>query len=673
MRRCFASSNDAAQKAIQIRQMGFHGMSMREPDDKQSTDARELRPLDPIDPRLPFKLDLSKVTTVTRIAAQSGLKWAALLQSYLTDGYPRAEGLDPSSPGFPKSDPDSFVHGVAAEATLTALAQAGILKIVTDLHPVDRTWASLFQVPKNAEYDRAIVNCKGLNEGFKRPPSLVLAEISALIGLVKFFGDATLSVADIRHFFWQLKVALNDRKYFSFSSSAQGVFECIALAMGWSWSPWTAQGIAGLVVIDAVGRLQAAMREERKKDKKRKKSEEGEEEEVTLIAQPGGAVVEESPPPFWFIVEKSTRQVIAIVVIWYDNFLVISKRESKRTADTIDGMLRAALNAAMGDFKLQWKYAPGEKHAWTVKRNETEYIGIHFHRDDNNTFCWQHISSNIAGWEAVGVTLAPTMSVVQLSRVLGVITWDAHIRLGLRHPSEIRRLMSAVGVMNAKIVAGAAGRDATMDITSEELGVLRNVWMRLIENVDTIDNDENLQFTKCLASDATPDRGAGVILDGPVEHRHVIYINLSGVKRLHPVTGETVPADINVKETMMAALTVLEALEALPVVAHTLFVIAVDNTTGVSWFNGRTALDDDTQELLEAMDRALDKHQCKAWAVWEPTSTQPADEPTRLDEHGILLKVIEAKVIDCRRRLLEAVCIKKGELGVANFQKRERE
>jgi hypothetical protein len=93
MRRCFASSHDAAQKAIQIRQMGFHGMSMREPNENQSTDARDLRPLDPIDPRLPCKLDLSKVTTVTRIAAQSGLKWAALLQSYLTDGYPRAEGL----------------------------------------------------------------------------------------------------------------------------------------------------------------------------------------------------------------------------------------------------------------------------------------------------------------------------------------------------------------------------------------------------------------------------------------------------------------------------------------------------------------------------------------------------------------------------------------------------
>ena len=73
------------------------------------------------------------------------------------------------------------------------------------------------------------------------------------------------------------------------------------------------------------------------------------------------------------------------------------------------------------------------------------------------------------------------------------------------------------------------------------------------------------------------------------------------------------------------------------------------------------------------MDRALDNHQCKAWAVWEPTSTQPGDERTRLDGFGNVLKVIEAKVIDCRRRLLEAVGITKGKLGVANFQKRERE
>jgi hypothetical protein len=142
--------------------------------------------------------------------------------------------------------------------------------------------------------------------------------------------------------------------------------------------------------------------------------------------------------------------------------------------------------------------------------------------------------------------------------------------------------------------------------------------------------------------------------------------------RTHPVTGELVPADINIKETMMAVLTVMAALEALPAVTATLYVIAVDNTTGVSWFNGRTALDDEVQSLLEGMDAALAACNSKAWALWEPTGTQPADEPTRLDEFGRLLGVLESKVLDCRKRLLAAVALRKGALEVFGFQKRER-
>ena len=50
-------------------------------------------------------------------------------------------------------------------------------------------FASVFQVPKNEEVDRAIINCKLINLGFAKPPPLSLAEIGTLLGLVKYFDD----------------------------------------------------------------------------------------------------------------------------------------------------------------------------------------------------------------------------------------------------------------------------------------------------------------------------------------------------------------------------------------------------------------------------------------------------------------------------------------------------
>jgi hypothetical protein len=355
-----------------------------------------LRQLDPIDPGLVGRVSYTQVFRTARLAATPGLKWAERLESYLTNGFPRASGLGPTSPGRPTPVANRIIQGAKAEATLLALQEAGIIKRVgcsTAATPRDRTWATVFQVPKTETVDRAIINCKDLNEGFTKPPPLALAEISALIRLVRYFGDATLSVADIRHFFWQLQLAPSDRRYFSFSGRRE-FFECIALAMGWSWSPWTAQGIAGLVVFGAVQRLQAKLRKVRK------------DESVTLIAQPGGAVCEDSPPPFWFVIEQATKTVIAIVVIWYDNFLVVTGRESGSRRDrTLDAMLRSALDSTMADFRLQWK---SPERPWTVKRNEAEYIGIHFKRNESTKiFGWRHIADNIKCWGAVGETLQP--------------------------------------------------------------------------------------------------------------------------------------------------------------------------------------------------------------------------------------------------------------------------
>jgi hypothetical protein len=673
MQLSFAVSDGAAQRAARTSQLTFdpNEMYIERAGTAPPTGGHghaapgrpALRPLDPIDPGLVGKVNYTAVFDTARLAATTGIKWAERLESYLKDGFPRTRDLDSRSPGRPKSKADCIIEGAKAEATLLELQRAGIIKHVdfsTEGTPRERTWATVFQVPKTEKVDRAIINCKDLNVGFEKPPPLALAEISALIGLVRYFGDAILSVADIRHFFWQLRLAPVDRRYFSFSGR-RAVFECIALAMGWSWSPWTAQGIAGLVMFGAVQRLQVELRKVRK------------DRDVTLIAQPGGAVCEDSPPPFWFVIEQETKKVIAIVVIWYDNFLVITEREHGTTPRhrTLDAMIRKALDSTMGDFNLQWKQPD---RPWTVQRNKCDYIGIHFERDDDTkVFGWRHIAENIESWRAVEPTLQPRMSVIQLARVLGVVTWDAHIRLGIRHATEIRHLMSRVGTVNAKIVAKQAKRDEQMDLTPDELRMLKASWTRLIENPETVFSGDDLRATTFLASDATLEHGAGVFLDGPAATRLVIPFDLTNLVSPDPEEpGAFIPADINVKETWTAVRTVLAALERLPERGGgTLFVIAVDNTTAVSWFNGRTALDEETQQLLQTMDRLLEERGCKAWAVWEPTRTQPADEPSRLGDNGQRKAVVEGKVRGCLWRLKQAVKLRRGAIEVSSFEKSE--
>ena len=75
--------------------------------------------------------------------------------------------------------------------------------------------------------------------------------------------------------------------------------------------------------------------------------------------------------------------------------------------------------------------------------------------------------------------------------------------------------------------------------------------------------------------------------------------------------------------------TVRRAMVMDPEERDALYAIKVENTAAVSWFNGKTALDEEAQLGLENMDRGLDERGSKARAWWEPTRTEPADEPSK--------------------------------------------
>ena len=293
----------------------------------------------------------------------------------------------------------------------------------------------------------------------------------------------------------------------------------------------------------------------------------------------------------------------------------------------------------MKELKLQWKRDKKTKLAWTTADNDAKYIGIHFSRDAEGVFTWKHIDENVDAWRKAGI--APEMPLCEVAQALGFITWDAHVRLGRRLSLHIRDLMSKVGALYHTLNEAGVGkrvRDVQpFKLTAEEFQALSYLFEELLQNKPNKAPDGLLTRIRLLASDATPTCAAGVVLDAQPRVTMTFESQIAKyVKR---------KAHINCIETLAALNTVLSQLRAEPDARNVLFAIAVDNTTAVSWFNGRTALDTDVQKELEALDDELRLRDCRAWAWWEPTATQPADEPSK----GRPL--VASKVAICKERL----------------------
>ena len=625
----FAKSQNAAMREKMTQHLTFDPMSLdtltATPHFGRGAVYSDRRPLDRIDKNIVAKVNMVPVLRRADAVVADGrargeeAEWAERLRVYFEHGFPRRT-LPPDSPDAPRRLARRLTGN--AQATAQDLFDAGVLLESQARH--DRTFASLFQVPKNEKVDRAIVNCKSINNGFEKPPPLSLAEIGTLLGLANFFEDATFATADIRHFFWQLRMPPMDRRWFSVSADVRGqsaakntgMLECNALPMGWSWSPWVAQAIAGLAVAEAGARLGA------------QKNTPG------AHAEPVQGATKASPPPFWYI-RDGRGDAKAIVVIWYDNFLVIAPRAADDGVDWCKEV-RKQLDVAMKCFKIQWKTnAFGQP--WDVRDNEADYIGIRFYREDR-VFSWRHIDENIEAWKQAKVSRYPLLA--EVAQILGFITWDAHVRLGRRMSSPIRRLMSRVGATYHHLHEAGANKRAKdahiLTLTDDEQRALRTHLDELLLNVPIRAPQAFITEIRLLASDATPTCAAGVLLDdGPASTTFDAAIR--------PFVNRS--AHINCIETLAALETVKWAMQRQPEATGVLYAIAVDNTTAVSWFNGRTALDEQVQAELEALEAQLQERRSSTWAWWEPTATQPADEVSKKQPLNA------AKVRTCKDRL----------------------
>ena len=112
-----------------------------------------------------------------------------------------------------------------------------------------------FSVPKDAEYDRSILNAKKLNRYFSTPAPVnlqpiteVFVLVTALMMTVALTGRILAFVCDLRHWFHQIPISGKLSQLFGIHIEEQ-YYRWRTLPMGWSWSPRICQCIAWTLIL----------------------------------------------------------------------------------------------------------------------------------------------------------------------------------------------------------------------------------------------------------------------------------------------------------------------------------------------------------------------------------------------------------------------------------------
>jgi hypothetical protein len=566
-----------------------------------------VQPLDPI--RVAGKSNLTGICELARLVPEA---WGRLLPEYLTNGFPVIQGAAAhtasAAPRYGVIRPQYVENVRPLVWRKGSVDGTALLRMTSFIGP--RGWVGYFQVPKTAIVDRAIVNCAETNEGFHEPPPLRLAEFAELLGIIKSYGPhAIILTSDIRHFFWQIRMPNGDCRYFSTAFDGQ-VYEWICLPMGWTWSPWVAQGVASLAVYGAVQILINAG-------------------EALTIVRGGGSP--EAPAAFYHIhrtaADGSRGPRVASVVIWYDNFLVLTNEGAGWAA-----ALRAAINTAMKKMKLEWKKLKDSKQAWCETVGAGEYVGIQFQWEDG-IFQWRHVPENAAEWALASAAVGDDNRLQQVASAMGVLVHDSALRLARGHGPNIHGVMSKVGTAYASVLR-SDWTTHELDLQPMQRDAMKECWRILVRN----EWQSFEQWTKVayVASDATTKESAMVLMESAPRQ---------GIARPrdYPVAtrgnfGET---DINKIEALIAIKSILWAADMGELEPGTLIVAIVDNTTAVAWLNGRGSPDARVHAELVIMRAELARRGLGYVVMWVDTHEQPADEPSRNDP------VSDAKVRFC--------------------------
>ena len=507
------------------------------------------------------------------------------------------------------------------------------MKVISKVQrtPLDGVVVHYFCVPKGSgNLARAITDCRSLNSVTEKPPKFKLVSNEQIFQLLALFESPHLAACDYRHYFYQIEIEASIRKFFSIRLQGGGSYQMNVLPMGFSWSPFVAQGLTLSMIYSARQRW------------------------AKEVAQP--EIPKDIFEPFVRFVDREGNTVAVCIAI-YDNVLIIADskytrmqimhqmtkvhndvgcvvkgNEKKKMPEDVPSTLPQH-QVEMSKKELAEVYHPGWElnedrvivdHTGEIVHDYLPYLGVDY-TTANNVVRWRHSRENVARWtESFEVMKAELLTCRQVAELVGVLLWDARISgLPLGGIFGSIELLSQVG----KTLTESDDWDTPAMIEKEDVeflwktfkGFLKESGKEEFKERRTIPNEfEHIEY---LAADASKIAGAAVRLtDGEPE---VIWRKEWSEREKK--------RSINWRETITA----IEGIRAI-VKRHKArnegslkIVLAEDNTTAMSAINTLYYPRGEylCGELFKLYHEMGDS--CGVTALYEQTDNQPADLPSR--------------------------------------------
>lgn len=506
------------------------------------------------------------------------------------------------------TDTKPLRQATVEQSRTTYLAAVKTLKgsVLQDIQGGDegRWYIPVFLVPKpdgtNTPKARLVANCRSANEVFSRPPHIPFATIDDLFHIFGYFGPTGhFATADFRHWFYQLSLPPWTRRFFSIQC---GNFRAqfTAFPMGFSWSPFVAQGISMAFAFMAAHNAGYYLHSPRDSD-----------------------VI----PPYWILTndrsKPSRSNVVGFIVFWYDNLLLVCSSAEVRS-DCQDSLVKGAKR-----YRLSWKlsgnttlkdYGHGED-AFQLSVGSCTYLGIDVSVQGKGVR-WVHAAKNFYRWTALGDTVwqkGHRKTWRDIAAICGIIIWHWNLTGDEREAlKNIFPILQRIGrECPDRVDYGKQAKISEPMIEQLKLQfsiVLDVSYARPHKFREEIGPHDRVEY---WASDAMNSRGAWVRLkrddfecnswnwDDSQKARHISW-----------------------KETAAAITTLEKAAEHIE--PHTLVAIAVDNSSAAASLRKTcVAFDYELDRRLYSLKNLYIEKNI-SWVVLQiPGERQPADEPSR--------------------------------------------
>ncbi len=317
---------------------------------------------------------------------------------------------------------------------------------------------------------------------------------------------------------------------------------------------------------------------------------------------------EDNPPLIHHQAEDGTKTSI---IIWYDNFMVIS--EDEETTKQLKEELKRVCHACGAVLK------PGQDLE-VVETNRCVFLGIAL-RWEKGLLSWSIPSDKRL--EIQDLQACHVMSFREISRITGALAWCNYI--GGRHIGECGKIYRIL----VTVARGGQlhGWNTPYRLSKEERQTLKQHQMRWgTERWFTLTGLSDRPHFFAVTDASLECVGFILFRADDVMHRHCTRPMTAPFKG-DDLGGQFAHHQIFFLE-FVAAIAAVRAVEAANGHRKANIVVLADNMALVQVINQRWARDPLAREML----RELEKNGSNIRAIWIPTENNPADGLTRKDK-----------------------------------------